>query len=119
MSIAKWNSEVQNEKEEVLDYSESVHPKPPEEPVNVTFKGKTRPFVNAVVKIKDILKRGTTNDIGDIKARVLDVTEKKSTEILIEVKDVKGRGNALVAIFTFMSEQHFHSIITRVSNEKI
>ena len=99
-SIAKWDSESQSADNDCSEYSENVHPKESEEPTNVTFKGKTRSFVNAVIKAKEILKKGATKELDDTKAKVMDVKNKSiSTEIVIEATDKKGRGNATVEIF--------------------
>ena len=82
-----------------MEYDENVYPTEPDEPTNITLKGKSRAFVNAVIKCKEIFKRGASKEMNGAKAKVLDLRNKKAIEVILEVIDEKGRGNASVEIF--------------------
>ena len=81
------------------EYELKVHPKDSKSPTILTFKGKTSTFVKAVMKMKEVFRKGATNEINKVKAKVLDVSVKSATEITLEVNDEKGRGNVMVEIF--------------------
>ena len=88
----------ETEKEEVKGvYKESAWPAKPEEPKGFTFKGKSKMMGYITEKAKNALKKGSDNEIGTIKFKVLD--SKKiggPTQITVEVADNEGRGISIV-----------------------
>ena len=49
--------------------------------------------------MKEVFKKGATNEINNVKAKVLDVSVKSATKVTPEINNDKGRGNVLVEIF--------------------
>ena len=55
-----------------ITYRESFWPAKPDTPKGFTYKGKSKLMSHIMEKIKNVLKKGTTKEIGDIKIDVLD-----------------------------------------------
>ena len=78
-------------------YRESFWPAKPETPKGYTYKGKSKLMSHIMEKIKSILKKGTTKEIGDIKIDVLDAKPLGGAlQVTIAMTNKKERGIALV-----------------------
>ena len=88
--------EVDNEEAKSV-YKENFWPAKPEEPKGFTFKGKSKMMGYVTEKAKTVLNKGSENEIGKIKFKVLD--SKKigaSNQVTVEVADSEGRGISIV-----------------------
>ena len=88
--------EVENEEAQGV-YKENSWPAKPEEPKGYTFKGKSKMMGYITEKVKNVLKKGSENEIGHFKFKVLDSKKNGgSTQVTIEITDSEGRGISIV-----------------------
>ena len=78
-------------------YRESFWPAKPDTPKGFTYKGKSKLMSHIMEKIKSVLKKGTTKEIGDIKIDVLDAKPLGGAlQVTVAMTNKKERGIALV-----------------------
>ena len=78
-------------------YRESYWPAKPETPKGYTYKGKSKLMSHITEKIKSVLKKGTTKEIGNIKIDVLDSKPLGGAlQVTIKMSNKKESGIALI-----------------------
>ena len=78
-------------------YRKRFWPAKPETPKGYTYKGKSKLMSHIMEKIKSILKKGTTKEIGDIKIEVLDAKPLGGAlQVTVAMTNKKERGIALI-----------------------
>ena len=81
-------------------YKENFWPSKPEVPKGFTFKGKHKLMTFAVSKAKTLLKRKDNVEIGRTKFNIKDNRiVGGATQVVIEIVDKEGRGNAIVELW--------------------
>ena len=104
---------------------------PVEEPTSVRFKGKKSVFVNSVIALKDVLKRGEGSNINNVSFKVLDVRElQHGIEYDIQCSKNNEKGVSVLKIYgpnpkkgcTIMickSREHKNKFVSMLSNDVI
>ena len=116
--IRSWKIDLSDKEEKRLDYTVKSHPEDSDKPSIITFKGNTKSFIDAAQNARNILnKRGASKEIDGIEAKVLDVKAKGSVEVTLQVKDDKGRGNAIVEFYNPKKKSTQCSIVMKKSKD--
>ena len=99
-SLLKWTLGDAIVDDAKIHYTEKCWPLPPEKATVITIKGKNQDFIDATLKMKEVMKKGAETDVNGVKAKILDVKVKnKLTETVIEINEGPHRGNAILEVF--------------------
>ena len=90
--------------EEVLEYKvykEKPYLNSDRDPFGVTINGKTKEYMLAHEKVKNLVKKGKQYDVAGMKMKILDVTQKKAMVIgIVEVKsNTVNKGNVEMKVY--------------------